>query len=200
MNKRGYGRDRDRRIVQHLETFHYSTLDILAETYFRTVSVPYRRMKAGERLRRLIQQKRVTVLCLPEGTKIYAQAGEKGVTKAGHWIMIQEVLRAIKGELASWETMTYEVEVSQGPVVCDLILTVRNPTKREPKIVFVECENESTGKIREKVVKYYEVLEEGPGELRIYYRHRRVGTELESINIPLEYRGRISWRHWEGGL
>ncbi|MEN6349356.1 MAG: hypothetical protein ABFD08_08185 [Syntrophomonas sp.] len=178
---------RDMKILDGIELHRYMNTDQVAELYFQTIKDSgQRRKKAAARLLKLYQHKLVNRTRYPGEPYIYFVRGGKYSHKIQHYMTITDVLLQLKSLLPAGARLTYDIEVSQGDLITDLVLRFVNEFRKERSTYWIEVELESTGDIVEKVMKYEDLEQEGT--LVVVYKHSRTASRLkqEQFALPVQ--------------
>lgn len=171
---------RDLKVLEGVEKHRYLRVDQAAELYFQTVRNPdQRRKKAAARLLVLHRAKLVQRTRYPGDPYIYYIQGNRYSHKLQHYLAITDVLLQIKDLAPASSKLDYDIEVTQGNIITDLVINYRNEFRQEKKTYYVEVELNSSGDILEKIRKYEE-LDFDNSVLVIIHKHRRTVEKIQS--------------------
>lgn len=145
------------------------------------------RKKAAARLLVLYRAKLIQRTRYPGDPYIYFVSGNRYSHKLQHYLTITDILLQIIKLAPAGSKIDYDIEVSQGDVITDLLIKYSNEFRKEKRTYCIEVELDSSGDIIEKIRKY-EDLDLEDSILVIICKHRRTIDKIQSSQYIIPVR------------
>lgn len=188
-----YGKTRDNKILQGLESFKYLTTPQIAELFFQTIKNPLQRtQKTSERMKKLYSKGYINRSRFYPESYVFTLKPNKFTTHVDHYLLIVNTWLTLKRIVPASSILKYQVETKQENVITDLLVNYRNEFRNHNKIFYIEVENKSTADIADKI-KQYESLawmnkmnNQPIGKLIIIYSNSNKVKEYHSSDIEIQ--------------
>jgi len=158
--RRKFGLERDRRILNAIEDFHYLTSFQIAQMFFQTVKDQNQRLKkTNERLKKLYDCGCCKRIKVPNQYTVYTvNHSSRYNSKIEHYLTIADIYIQLSQLKPAGASLNYFVEKKFDNLITDLYLEYRNDFRNDFKNYFIEVEINSSGDLKNKITKYSELF------------------------------------------